>query len=93
MVIRVTQEDIVSGKRGNCRLCPVALAVKRAMPSAEDVRVLPGLIWFSSTEQDRWTSAMVAESVGDFIFNFDNFGSSKVKPFEFWLAVKVKQVK
>jgi hypothetical protein len=30
--ITVTQEDINDGKAGNCTLCPIALAAKRAFP-------------------------------------------------------------
>lgn len=39
VTLEVTKDDIKNGKRGNPRYCPIALALKRALPDAEAVRV------------------------------------------------------
>lgn len=35
MRIDVTQDDIDKGLRNNCTLCPVALAIRRAIPGSD----------------------------------------------------------
>lgn len=76
MKIEVTQDDIVSGKHGIARLCPVALAMRRAgfhnPIVGEDEIVADGRTWK--------TPAFVSEFVQDF-----DGGETVVEPFTFEL--------
>ena len=44
VTVIVTQTDIDEGRPGNVRSCPVALALRRAMPDANRIDVLPWLV-------------------------------------------------
>lgn len=50
MKIRVTQEDLENGNPADAETCPVALAIKRAMPGA-DVLVDGNQVEFRTGEQ------------------------------------------
>jgi hypothetical protein len=40
MIVKVTNHDIIQGKRMDCNACPVAIAMHRALGDAFDVQVL-----------------------------------------------------
>lgn len=82
MLIKVTQEDIDAGKRGNCFKCPVALAVKRVVNNGF---VEAGIDSIRVNELDWYQTPTY---VCSFMFLFDKFGSDSTfaKPFEFELT-------
>lgn len=76
--ITVTQEDIEKGRRGDYGACPIALAIKRAIPdggfiSVDDEEILVGHNRFESIE-----------AVWSFVYSFD--AGDAVEPFEFTLG-------
>lgn len=81
MYVRVTQHDIHNGRRDNCCLCPVALAIKRAGLHVEVgtntvVTRKSGLDYLST----HWQLPFIAR---EFIDAFDY--SRAVKPFGFYM--------
>lgn len=76
MKITVTAEDIAYGKVRSCRECPVALAIRRANPSA-DIYVDGYRI---AIDDGR---AVTPDIAREFIGAFD--GGYPVEPFEFEL--------
>ena len=73
MQFRVTRKDIKTGKKDNCQLCPVALAMKRALGA--EVQVLMGKYQFQSAAHE------LPYKVTQFIKRFDD--GLPVKPFSF----------
>jgi hypothetical protein len=84
--VKVTQEDINTGLRGSCSLCPVALAVNRVLKAGLHATVDQSRIFIRrafeilqdiSTPTDaRW-----------FISAFDGAIAMSIAPFEFDLEV------
>jgi hypothetical protein len=82
MRIEVTQEDIDNGTKGRCRLCPIALAVRRATGSpdawVDDTHIMWGASWGA------WDGvAMTPRSAWSFMASFDS--GQDVQPFSFEL--------
>jgi hypothetical protein len=84
--VSVTAEDIASGKPGEICLCPIYLALQRAMPDGVEAlwvdcyrARLSGSPWLTTA------SAPLPQSARDFIGRFDN--AIPVEPFEFDLDV------
>jgi hypothetical protein len=81
---RVTARDIAAGVKRSAYQCPVALALRRSIPSAGDVIVCSRIAIYR-TEEDSWPFAQVAtpDEVRCFTRDFD--GGRRVKPFSFKL--------
>src|SRR5690242_11035182 len=96
--IRVTQDDIDYGIRGDCGKCPIARALLRQCPEFATVNVKLGYAFFWHVKYNYNT--MGHKPVGDcvaelpkeadlFIFDFDaDDGEREVKPFEFDIEIK-----
>lgn len=88
ITINVTANDIKKGIRRNSRLCPIALAVKRAM--GREVGVGTDLYYFSAKnlyEHDvyhRWSDTERAR-VEPFVSAFD--AGQPVEPFRFTMRL------
>ncbi len=84
MLIEVTQNDIDEGRRGECELCPVARAIKRASGShcvyVDPTEVLLGENVLEAT----WTK--LPEEAAQFIEDYDNM--QPVDPFSFNLNIE-----
>lgn len=81
MRIHVTQEDIDKGERGVASECAIARALKRQIPFAVDVAVLPTSININET------SYLMPKKAITFVKRFDSYLS--VKPFSFDLPVEL----
>jgi hypothetical protein len=85
--INVTQEDIERGQRHECDLCPIALALLRAIPGA-NVEVVPSKVWIlpaGKREPFGWELARLPDEAQSFMTKFD-LGWA-VEPFTFDLEV------
>jgi hypothetical protein len=80
--IRVTQEDIDRGGEGS-HTCPIALAVRRALPELDQPRVCSGRIYLDA---DLIATVMLPAEAQDFIGRYDN--ALAVEPFEFELDLE-----
>jgi hypothetical protein len=93
MTITVTQEDIDNGERWDCALCPVALALKRAIGKPVSVNADGGLTvvdYDLASDLASFTSyspviASHQDSVTEFIRKFDE--GDDVEPFTFEVLV------
>jgi hypothetical protein len=77
MTINVTQSDIQKGSRNNCVMCPIALAIRRAIPGSA-VLVGGKRVDINGKNYD------LPESARKFIYQFDN--DTQVIPFSFTLG-------
>lgn len=77
IVVEVTQADILNGKRGYCRGCPIALAIIRAT-GIDEVRV----DWCGVDINGTYKS--LPHTACDFIKHFDR-QIGNVRPFAFEL--------
>ncbi len=82
MIIKVEQQDIDSGIKGDSDFCPVALAVKRLYPK-HPVDVGGSFIcWLGTHTSFSYTRCMeLPEKAQQFILDFDH--GKKVKPLTF----------
>lgn len=93
LTVDVTPADIHDGEQGNCTLCPVALAVQRALHAYD-----PAVAWgaavgpadVSVTRDDggpgeQWTEILAPSAVAEFVARFDSWAS--VGPFTFTLDI------
>ena len=79
--INVTAEHIAKGKRRDCQSCPVALAIRDALPDVGVVKVgSEGLVLGNIPHL---VELDLPKAVADFIWYFDDSGL--VKPFAFEL--------
>lgn len=78
--VSVTQDDIDMGETHSCLNCPIALAMKRALPL--DATFVHVRATYVSTD---WHNAPLPACAVEFIKKFD-FGRAKVEPFEFNLT-------
>ena len=81
MLVQVTEQDIEEGKRHNCHLCPVALAVARTLGMKTDDVLMTGDVYI------RWEGWRL---LGDGSFKIRRFAANfdkgkPVKPFSFEL--------
>ena len=81
MRIKVTQKNIDKGYRGSCDTCPLALALKEAIPTARLVSVGTESIGFTREGQSRWKIIKLPPQARFFVDDFD--AGKPVKPFEF----------
>lgn len=97
MIVKVTQEDIDSGKQQDCERCPVALATRRAiMENFNLVKYYQFELMVTSNFidiLDRNGYKMHCFYVGDYVRKFINAFDSwptgaAVVPFEFELALQ-----
>lgn len=82
--IDVTQEDIEKGITGSCTRCPVALALRRAVPEATNAVVRKDCI--SVNPYDFYVESITPQKVAWFIFDFD--GGGPAHPFTFEVDFK-----
>lgn len=84
-LITVTPKDIAEGKPGEAHSCPIALAIQRAIPKAEDVEVDSDYISFcyELIAQAIYIDIPSRLMISDFIEQFDKY--KPVRPFEFLL--------
>lgn len=80
MKIKVTKDDIRNGMVGSALYCPVALAIRRAMPEATDVGV--GFTIAGFVIGDEEINADLPDEAVQFIRSFDE--GDPVEPFEFY---------
>ena len=81
MKIQVTQEDIDKGAHGSAKFCPIAIAVKRAVPEAFAASVIANVRYFTD-DGSVFVHYIKHDSPEDrFISAFD--GCEHVEPFEF----------
>lgn len=81
MRIDVTQADIDSGERHECRSCPVALAVNRVLPGGlhSEVSHYVAIV----DEKCNWHRSFSIPEVRRFVGQFDRGWPSDVSPFSF----------
>lgn len=79
ITIEVTQEDIDAGRKGNCYLCPIALAAARVF----NLDVSVGASWLSVEASNGAEVAMfkLPQAARTFVTLFD--GGHPVAPFTF----------
>ena len=88
MLIRVTQEDIDAGSKSECYLCPIALAINRALGHKYG-DCFGALVYRSQITPKRYHKVQrTSRNVERFIVAFDH--GKPVKPFWFRLAVEPK---
>lgn len=81
--VSVTAEDIANGKHGNCSLCPVALAVNRAIGQKFDaVRIGFRNAEFGYGDPDERVLPWRAQ---EFVLDYES--GRPVEPFEFEMDV------
>lgn len=89
MTILVTAQDIERGRREECRSCPVAIAINRAIPS-RNWRSLVGLYevafeFGAAGTYGLYPVANLPRAASTFIARFDR--EEPVEPFEFVMAL------
>jgi hypothetical protein len=82
ITVHVTQDDIRDGQAGVCRECPVALAIKRALPGI-DVHVSYERVSLGGPR--RQELLCTPDAVQEFIGRFDS--ALPVEPFGFTLDI------
>lgn len=82
MKIEVTEEDIVQGRRCDCKFCPIARVVTRAL--GREAWVTKGAVYDYSDRSAR-PVAILPNAACNFVVSFDNFLT--VKPFSFELTL------
>lgn len=83
MIIHVTQDDIDHGLKNNCRVCPIALAIKRET-KALGVNVLHRSIVIIPSGNDPVRRYEHTAESFDFVTKFD--AGQTVEPFQFELS-------
>jgi hypothetical protein len=83
--IIITQDDINKGKRGECSLCPVALAAQRAFPDKCPQVAAWNMYLDSSADVLDGPSITLPDEVREFIVAFDR--GQSVSPFAFTIRV------
>jgi len=78
--LNITLEDIQQGTPSECSKCPIALALKRAVPGITALAVDTSFIYF---QEDRKFFVWTPLEAGDFINNFDR--GNFVEPFHLTL--------
>lgn len=87
--ITVTRQDIMEGKREDCRYCPVTRAVSRHIGPSWVVLTYKDCVIFTSVDRDIHADLSVAlpMSVRKWIADFDMIGREAVKPMWFELGL------
>lgn len=80
MKLSVLQDDIDNGVRGSNCNCPVALAIKRAMPGAPVVYVGLSVVHVMPRGSSAWIEKRVPLQLRDWMCRFDN--NRYVEPIE-----------
>lgn len=82
--INVTARDIEAGEPSLVSFCPIALALKRAMPNADLGTVGVGIsrFWFKLNGEE-W-SGKLSKAKSDWIMHYDD-GDDVMKPFAGYL--------
>lgn len=87
--VEVTEEDIREGERDNCRSCPIALALQRALPPDVEL-VTVGRYYarwaFDESKFALWFAATLPLQAKRFIALFDD--GMAVEPFAFELFME-----
>ena len=81
ITVEVTQADIDRGEENDCRRCPVALAIARAVGPM----VAPSVEVHHFAAYVAGRDVALPDRVADWITNFDCNGPESVKPFSFTL--------
>lgn len=86
VTVNVTARDIIKGKRGECRCCPVALALNRLLkkPYAANVGI-QAVYYVSITNTGNVYGPDMPEFVSIFIRAFD--GNKNPLPFKFRMSI------
>lgn len=90
-LIKVEQKHINKGKRGKCRFCPIALALKDR--GLTHIFVDADTVSFIRTvkHEGSWYTEIAGcdlpRSARRFIKKFDKEGKNAVKPFNFYLDI------
>jgi hypothetical protein len=83
--VDVTAEDIKDGEQRECSKCPLALALIRALPAAENVQVGPWTAKMLDKDMRRWFTSLPVTAM-NFVRHFDEGGW--VVPISFDLEFK-----
>jgi hypothetical protein len=81
-LIAVTAEHITEGKRGDCEICPVALAARLAFPDAGLIRVDQETLFVH--QDGRITEYDLPAEAWRFVIAFDR--RNAVEPFSFTVS-------
>lgn len=92
ITVRVTDADIRDGEQGECKRCPIALAITRRLSDRADVKVSNRLVRFWDLRDLAFEQVEVLpEPARRFIYIFDLDGSAE--PFAFPLQVPRRLMK
>jgi hypothetical protein len=85
--VHLTQNDIDTGIRRNCRRCPAALAIRRKLKPGIMAMVTDDFAWLKLRGIDLDPTIPIPSRVANFIHAFDDLkrgqSRSKLKPFSF----------
>lgn len=86
VTVNVTARDIIKGKRGECKCCPVALALNRLLkkPYAANVGI-SSVYYYTITDIGKVYGPDMPEFVSTFIYAFD--GNKNPLPFKFRMSI------
>ncbi len=84
LFINVINADIAAGKKDDCRLCPIALAIKRLLN--KDIYVLVTPVYAEFYIGDKWVDiSYLPPNARNFIDSFDK--GDLVQPFGFEIQI------
>jgi len=90
LIVDVTQDDIDNGVPEDEHHCPIAMAVRRKVPTTECVTVDVGqLLLVLQEHREQHFEADLPISAMKFVKNFDD--GSSVHPFKFAVTMKLKR--
>jgi hypothetical protein len=85
ITVTVTAAHIARGTREDSGKCPVALAIRDAIPGCGAVAVDASDIGIRPEPGNRWVHFAAPASVAGFVWDFDDDGPEAVGPFTFTL--------
>lgn len=92
VTINVTEDDILTGIRGICVLCPIARAINRVLSDNEYFAVVGNYLHISDYKESHFRKVVVLPKVARaFINSFDE--GEGVMPFSFELDIEDKYLK
>ncbi len=86
--VEVTFDDVAKGERGDCRYCPIALALERVLTERALFVVDGRTISWAGPTVGAHGYVDLPESAREFIYVFD--GAGDVEPFEFEIELPDK---
>lgn len=95
MKIKVLQSHIDNGKKKDCRLCPIALAIQEILKDIYTVSVSMSKIHIFCKFDLQNEFIKPSFDIVTFIWQFDNLeqGDKRIEPFEFDLYIPLRLLK